>query len=97
MSGCSYESKCPNCNKEVNTCEDNKPFQMTYIGPCFHCGFTTITKVVYEDLDAINSLRFEYNDDNGYEKGNLDYLEPLTELPKQTKNFYWNMFNYILK
>jgi len=88
MSGCSYESKCPNCNNNVSVYEDNKPFQVAYVGPCVHCGFVTITKAVYEDLKSINSLREDYNDDNGYEEGDLDYLEPLTELPKQNKDFY---------
>ena len=80
MSGCSYESKCPNCNNNVSVYEDHKPFQVAYVGPCVYFVFVTITKVVYQELKSINILREDFKDDNGYEAVDLDYLEQLTEL-----------------
>lgn len=81
MSGCSYDSSCPNCGDNVGEYSDHKPFAVTVIGPCMSCGFHTEVHVKYLTLEELNEARKEFNELNEYE--DEDCLEPLTELPEQ--------------
>ena len=83
MSGCHYETRCPNCGEDVNEYSDHKPFGIICIGPCLECGFQTITTVEYLSLEALNESRDERNSDNDYKEGDEGYLAPLKKLPKQ--------------
>ncbi len=84
MSGCSYETSCPNCNNEVSEYSDHKPFGVTVIGPCIYCGFYTTVNVHYLNLEELNELREEYNKQQ--ELDPEDCYEPLKELPEQDEN-----------
>ena len=81
MSGCSYDTNCPNCNSSVGAYTDHKPFEMTIIGPCLECGFFTDIVVRYLDLEEINEAREEYNHDMSLEDD--EKLLPLSQLPAQ--------------
>lgn len=83
MSGCSYDSSCPNCGNNVSEYSDHKPFAVTIIGPCASCGFYTTVDVHYLTLEELNYARQEYNEINELE--GEDILLPLIELPKQDK------------
>lgn len=81
MSGCSYESTCPNCSETVSEYSDHKPFAVTVIGPCMSCGFYTEVNVKYLNLEELNEVRKEFNE--LYEYEGEDLLLPLVELPEQ--------------
>jgi hypothetical protein len=82
MSGCSYDTNCPNCENSIDAYSDYKPFDHVSLGPCPHCGFHAYTKVEYiTDLDELNSIRSDFNEMNELE--GEDLLHPLTELPPQ--------------
>ena len=83
MSGCSYDSSCPNCGDNVSEYSDHKPFAITVIGPCLSCGFFTTVDVNYYCLEELNEAREEHNKNNELE--GEDLLLPLTELPEQDK------------
>lgn len=84
MSGCSYETSCPNCNNEVSEYSDHKPFGVTIVGPCLNCGFYTTVNVHYLNLEELNEARQDHNEEQ--ELCPEDYYEPLKELPEQDKN-----------
>ena len=84
MSGCSYETSCPNCNNEVSEYSDHKPFGVTIVGPCLNCGFYTTVNVHYLNLEELNEARDQQNIDFEYE--GEDMLLPLLELPEQDES-----------
>ncbi len=57
MSSHSYDSKCPNCNKVMRSCSDNRPFYKVE-HTCFGCGFNTVTQSSYLSLDDLNLERY---------------------------------------
>jgi Zn ribbon nucleic-acid-binding protein len=56
MSGSSQTSQCPNCENEMDTYVDWKPYDMVS-GECLECGFSFNTRAEYMDLEDVNSLR----------------------------------------
>jgi hypothetical protein len=81
MSGCSYDTTCPNCRSNVSAYSDHKPYDYNSIGPCLQCGFYTYSKVIYLNLEDLNEARKEFNEQQELE--GEDILLPLTELPEQ--------------
>ena len=75
MSGCSYDTECPNCGKSADAYIDRKPFDYTKIS-CPFCGLQIYPVIVYMTLEELNQEREECFD-----------LEPLKVLPKQS--FKW--------
>jgi DNA-directed RNA polymerase subunit RPC12/RpoP len=73
MSGHSYDSKCLNCDNDLNSYIDNKPID-TVSHQCFYCGYTIFTQETYLNLEELNEYR-----------ASLD-VEPLKELPEQKLN-----------
>ena len=53
MSSHSYETKCPNCSKEMNSCQENRPID--YItSECIHCGFYLVARSGFMSLEDLN-------------------------------------------
>jgi hypothetical protein len=77
MSGHSDSCNCPNCGETASRYTDWKPFDYTCI-ECFHCGLIISPKIEYRDLESLNELREDMDMD----------LEPLSELPEQSKNIW---------
>ena len=75
MSGCSGETKCPNCGANADEYMDWKPFNYTTI-TCYECGLQIYPTHSYMNLDELNELR-EEND-----------MELLDELPEQSNNLW---------
>lgn len=66
----SYLDECPNCSKQANFCNENKPFENTSI-QCPYCGLVTDMNIRYLDLEDLNDLREHLG------------MRPLKRLPKQ--------------
>ena len=75
MSSHSYGTECPNCQKEMNSCTENKPIDYT-TSECVNCGFYVVARSGFMSLDDINESRSQF-----------DY-KPLKELPKQDKSLF---------
>ena len=74
MSEHSENSTCPNCEKEMNSCGSDRPYDYT-THMCPYCGFYVNAVTGFEeDLDTLNSTRADYD------------LKPLKKLPKQDKD-----------
>lgn len=89
MSGCSDTTRCPNCNNSISMYTDWKPFDYVTLGPCVHCGFTSYAVSRYISLKDLNERRREENEFGGFERGDDDYLEPLTKAPERNKEYIW--------
>jgi hypothetical protein len=86
MSGCSYDTSCPNCNNTINAYSDYKPYDYISLGPCLECGWQAYTQSSYITLKRINEERDQRNLDQGFEKEDEDYLHPIKKLPKRIKH-----------
>lgn len=75
MSGCSGETKCPNCGADADLYEDWKPFNFATI-TCYECGLQIYPINSYMSLEELNESREE------------NELEPLSELPEQSDNIW---------
>ena len=73
MSGHSYDSKCLNCDGDLNSYSDYKPIDTVH-HQCMYCGYILFMKEDYLNLNELN----EYRDNLG--------LEPLIKLPEQKLN-----------
>ena len=73
MSGHSYDSKCLNCDNDLNSYADNKPIDTVH-HQCLYCGYTIFMQETYLNLEELN----EYRENLG--------VEPLKELPEQKLN-----------
>ena len=75
MSSHSYGTKCPSCQKEMNSCQENRPID--YItSECIHCGFYLVARSGFMSLEDVNEQRSHFEE------------EPLKELPKQDKSLF---------
>ena len=81
MSGTSFENPCPNCGQPATWYSDYKPFEHSS-GECMYCGFYLNPKIGQMDLKTLNEIRKDFNTDNGYKKGDEEYLSPFKKLPK---------------
>ena len=70
MSSHSYSSWCPNCEKQMDSCSENRPFEHTDHW-CPHCGFTAVATANYMDLESLNDYR------------KMQGLGELSKLPEQ--------------
>jgi len=73
MSGHSYDSRCLNCNNDLNSYTDHKPIDIVH-HQCVYCGYIIFMQEKYLTLEELN----QYRED-------LDF-EPLKELPEQKLN-----------
>jgi len=88
MSGCSYDSSCPNCGGTTMCYSDHKPFDYVS-GDCADCGFYFYTKAGYRTLEGLNEYREELHEQLGPWDPNDEtegYL-PLKELPEQDEDY----------
>ena len=75
MSSHSYETECPNCSKEMNSCQESKP--INYItSDCANCGFYVVARSGFMSLEDVNEQRSHFDE------------KPLKELPKQDKSLF---------
>jgi hypothetical protein len=81
MSGSSYNNLCPNCQESMQCFSDYKPFD-TVGGECLNCGFYYNTQANQMKLNELNDSRIMFNEDNGFGKGDKEYLPSLKKLPK---------------
>lgn len=73
MSGSCDMAKCPECDGDMSTSSDYKPFD-TVSGECLWCGFYYYTATGQNTLEEVNDIRKDYE------------LKPLKELkPKVTE------------
>lgn len=70
MSSTNYFAECPNCGKEMEVMNDNKPFEHMS-SECLHCGFYCIPEVGYRNLKELNEVREDFE------------LKKLKKLPEQ--------------
>ena len=75
MSGHNYSESCPNCEKEMNSYSEKRPFSHI-IHECLYCGLMVHPIISYMELDELNEWR-EHHD-----------MEKLKELPKQISNVF---------
>jgi len=76
MSSNSYGDTCPNCQKEMDICQESRPIDYT-TGQCPHCGFYYFTKTGQMDLVELNVLRDDLE------------LKPLKKLPAIDEELLW--------
>ena len=91
MSSHSYDSICPKCNKSMDSCSENKPYDMVE-HECLNCGFYTKTTEGRYDLEELNEYRGDYYerfpcDKHKHDLGEFDCKDckektVLKELPK---------------
>lgn len=81
MSGTSYDNPCPNCGESMTCWSDYKPIDSVG-GECLNCGFYYQTNKGQMKLKELNDSRVMFNEDNGYEKGDEEYLLPFKKLPE---------------
>ena len=75
MSSHSYDSTCPKCNESMDSCSENRPYDMVD-HECLNCGFYTRTTVGRYDLEELNEYREEYYERFTCEKHEDDYGDP---------------------
>ena len=73
MSGHSDSTSCPNCEGNMMTYSDYKPFQYES-GECYDCGFMYQTIAKQMDLESLNECRAD-------EELHEMKLKPLKKLP----------------
>jgi len=86
MSGSSYDSSCPNCGDNIDVYSDYKPYDTVSVGPCKTCGFHSYNKSEFLTLNRLNAVRKEWNELQGLVAGDEDFLRPLTNIERPTKN-----------
>ena len=75
MSSHSYETECPNCSKEMTSCQESKPID--YItSECVNCGFYVVARSGFMSLEDLNEARGHFDE------------QPIKELPKQDKSLF---------
>ena len=77
MSGHSDSTSCPNCEGNMMTYSDYKPFHYES-GECHDCGFMYQTIAKQMDLESLNAMRTD-------EELHEEKLKPLKKLPKIEK------------
>ena len=84
MSGCSYDSPCPNCSGNMRCYSDHKPHDYV-TGDCPDCGFYFFTDSGYKNLKELNEIRAEMHEQEGPfdPDDETDGYPPLKKLPKQ--------------
>ena len=75
MSSHSYETECPNCSKEMPSCQESKPIDYT-TSECVNCGFYVVARSGFMSLADLNEARGHFDE------------KPLKELPKQDKSLF---------
>jgi len=56
MSSNFYFCACPNCGKEMEVNEENRPYKRVY-NSCLHCGFYSMPQTDFLTLEEVNSQR----------------------------------------
>ena len=75
MSSHSYETECPNCSKEMTSCQESEPIDYT-TSECVNCGFYVVARSGFMSLADLNEARGHFDE------------KPLKELPKQDKSLF---------
>lgn len=70
MSTHTSTAPCPNCDGEMDTCINTRPFETTS-GQCLNCGFEFYPHEGYVSLDDLNIMRADVE------------LPPLDKLPPE--------------
>jgi len=73
MSGTSFNTKCPNCRKDMESYSDWKPIDLVR-HDCYVCGFSMWPQIYFMNLEELNEGRGERE------------LRSLKKLPKQNKS-----------
>ena len=99
MSGNSYDSVCPECESEMYSYSDHKPYEYT-VHECLECGWYTTTMEGRYTLEEVNELRYEIDEDSKplKELKKIDFVERKTEERKildkvKERLYYTNMDN----
>lgn len=74
MASNSYNTTCPNCEQQMESCSENRPFDQI-AHQCYCCGFVSYTVTRYQNLQELNESRADVG------------LPFLTKLKKQNKEY----------
>jgi len=80
MSGNSYDSVCTECESEMYSYSDHKPYEYT-VHECLECGWYTTTMEGRYTLEEVNELRYEIDEDSKplKELKKIDFVERKTQ------------------